>query len=123
MEAYELVRARLDALLQQQGARIDGTYYCPHHPDFSGPCACRKPGVELYRQAAADLELDLSRSVFVGDRWRDIAPALALGGRGILVPSPATPSEDRVDASRDGEIATTLAEAVRSLLGTSPTAA
>ena len=41
---------RLDALLAASGARIDATYMCPHHPDITGPCDCRKPGLALYRQ-------------------------------------------------------------------------
>ena len=113
---YERVRARLDALLAEHGARLDASYYCPHHPGFTGPCECRKPGLLLYRQAATALGIDLARSTFIGDRWRDIAPALALGGRGILVPSAATPAEDRSDAERDAELATTLGEAVRRIL-------
>ena len=34
---------RLRALVREGGARIDGTYYCPHHPRYSGSCSCRKP--------------------------------------------------------------------------------
>ncbi len=40
---YEAVAKRLDELLAARGARIDATYYCPHHPDFGGNCDCRKP--------------------------------------------------------------------------------
>ncbi|HTR77316.1 MAG TPA: HAD-IIIA family hydrolase, partial [Gemmatimonadaceae bacterium] len=116
VEDYERVHDRVSDLLRAGGARIDATYYCPHHPDFDGPCACRKPGVLLYQRAAADYGLDLARSTFIGDRWRDIAPALSLGGRGILVPSDATPPEDRVDAERDAEIAPTLTDAVTRVL-------
>ena len=114
---YEVVRARLDALLRAHGATIDATYVCPHHPDFTGPCECRKPGTLLYRQAAADLGLDPSRSGWVGDRWRDVAPALAFGGRGILIDGPVTPPEERAQAARDAEVVPSLASAVDRLLG------
>ena len=85
--AYAAVQRRLVELLTQQGARLDGAYFCPHHPDVSGPCDCRKPGVRLFRDAATALDLDLARSYWVGDRVSDIEPAHALGadGHGLLV--------------------------------------
>jgi len=83
--AYQAVQRRLAELLAAHGARLDGAYFCPHHPEVSGPCDCRKPGVKLFRDAQADLGLDLARAVWVGDRLSDVAPAQALGGRGILV--------------------------------------
>jgi D-glycero-D-manno-heptose 1,7-bisphosphate phosphatase len=83
--AYTAVQRRLAELLAAHDARLDGAYFCPHHPDFTGPCECRKPGVLLFRQAAAALGLDLARSVWVGDRVSDVEPARQLGGRAILV--------------------------------------
>ena len=85
--AYAAVQRRLVELLAQHGAHLDGAYFCPHHPDVSGPCDCRKPGVRLFRDAAAALDLDLTGSYWVGDRVSDIEPARALGadGRGLLV--------------------------------------
>jgi D-glycero-D-manno-heptose 1,7-bisphosphate phosphatase len=83
--AYAATRARLDQLLADHGARVDGHYHCPHHPDVTGPCECRKPGLLLYRRAAQDLGLELAASWWVGDRPRDVEPAAALGGRGILI--------------------------------------
>jgi len=85
MAQYEAVHARLVQLLAGAGARLDGAYVCPHHPDITGPCECRKPGTRLFRDAATDLTLDLGRSFYVGDRMTDIEPARTLGGRGILV--------------------------------------
>ena len=82
---YEAVEQRLEALLAGAGARVDGAYYCPHHPEFTGPCDCRKPQTRLFRDASAALNLDLGRSFYVGDRMSDIEPARALAGRGILV--------------------------------------
>ena len=81
------VTTRLDELLASQHARIDATYMCPHHPDFDRACECRKPGTLLYRRAAEALGLSLAGSWFVGDRWRDVTPALELGGRGFLIES------------------------------------
>ena len=114
---YDAVRAQLDLLLAAAGVRLDASFHCPHHPDFTGACECRKPGTLLYAQARDSLGLDLAASVFVGDRWRDIAAARAFGGRGILVPSPDTPAEDRTRAERDEEIATDLFAVSRLVLG------
>jgi len=85
--AYAAVQRRLVELLAAHGARLDGAYFCPHHPDITGPCDCRKPGVRLFRDAAAALDLDLARCVWVGDRVSDVEPARVLGGRGLLVSS------------------------------------
>lgn len=83
--AYEAIARRLDALLAAKGARLDARYHCPHHPDLTGPCECRKPGPLLYRRAAEEHRLDLARCWWVGDRARDVVPARRFGGRGVLV--------------------------------------
>ena len=98
-EDYARVQARMVELLGAEGARVDASYMCPHHPDFGSPCECRKPGTLLFRRAAVDHDLDLRQSVFIGDRWRDVAPAKAFGGRGVLVDGDATPAEDRRQAA------------------------
>ncbi|MCI0433281.1 MAG: HAD-IIIA family hydrolase [Gemmatimonadetes bacterium] len=79
------VQGRLASLLAEEGVRLDGVYMCPHHPAITGPCECRKPGLALYRQAAETLGVELSKSVWIGDRAHDVEPALRLGGRGWLV--------------------------------------
>ena len=86
--AYQAVARRLETLLATGGARLDADYHCPHHPDFTGTCECRKPGPLLYRRAAADHGLDLARSWWVGDRERDVVPAERFGGRGVLIGQP-----------------------------------
>ena len=93
-EQYDAVAERLIALLASDGAQVDATYYCPDHPNFPESESCRKPGMQMYRKAADDLELDLARSAYVGDKWRDVQPALTAGGLGILVPNHATEQAD-----------------------------
>jgi len=85
VDDYEAVQRRLGELLAAHGARIDGAYFCPHHPQLSGPCDCRKPGLKLFREAAQAFDIDFSRSWWVGDRLSDVQPACLLGGQGILV--------------------------------------
>jgi len=70
--------------------QIDGHYYCPHSPDavverYRVDCECRKPKAGMARRAAEELGIDLARSVVIGDRWRDLAVAQAVGARGIMV--------------------------------------
>ena len=91
---YESVRDRVDALLAEHGAHVDASYYCPHWPDRDGPCACRKPGIGMHTDAASALQLSLTASVYIGDRWRDVQPALTTGGLGILVPGDETAFAD-----------------------------
>lgn len=83
--AYLAVQSRLIDLLGREGVAVAGSYHCPHHPDFSGPCACRKPSAGLFREAIRSLDLDPGRSLFIGDRLRDVTPAHELGGRAFLV--------------------------------------
>ena len=82
---YQLTEQRVDALLQAEGAHLDAHYFCPHLPEITGPCDCRKPGVLLYRQAAEQFDIDLPGSWWVGDRLRDVLPAETFDAHGILV--------------------------------------
>ena len=114
--AYSAVARRLDELLGAAGARLDADYHCPHHPDFSGPCECRKPGTLLYRQAAADHGLSLADSWWVGDRMRDVLPAERFGGRGLLIGHP-TADELAAAAAARFPVVNDLAAAVDIILG------
>ncbi len=72
------------------GPRLDGFYFCPHHPratleQYRLDCDCRKPRAGLLRRAAADLGIDLTRSFMVGDRMTDIAAGKTAGCRTALV--------------------------------------
>ena len=84
---YHAVAARLSAVLEREGVLPDATYFCPHHPEGSGPCDCRKPATGMHRRAAADLGIDLAASWYVGDKRSDVLPARVLGGKGVLVRS------------------------------------
>lgn len=84
-EDYAAVERSLADKLEAEGARIDRSYHCPHHPDVDGPCDCRKPGTLLYRRAAEELGIDLTASWGVGDRLSDLEPVQNLGGRAVLV--------------------------------------
>lgn len=58
---------------------LSKVYYCPHHPDISGICKCRKPSPGMLLDAKRDFNLDLSHSIIVGDKERDIEAGLNAG--------------------------------------------
>ena len=113
---YAATARRLDELLAAAGARLDGHYHCPHLPDVSGPCDCRKPGPLLYERAARDLDLDLAASWWVGDRERDLAAADRFGGRAILVLTGAGLDESRQPRDVPRPVAADLLMAVARIL-------
>jgi D-glycero-D-manno-heptose 1,7-bisphosphate phosphatase len=114
---YEAVKARLDELLAAKSAHIDRSYYCPHHPDVTGPCDCRKPAARMFRDAIRDLGVASDGAAYIGDRWRDLAASEELGGRAILVASSMTRKEDIEKVKKSGiAIAADLQDAVARLL-------
>lgn len=85
-ELHTILRANLAA----GGAHLDAVYYCPHHPEgvvagYAGVCTCRKPAPGMLRQAERELDLDLTRSWVIGDRYHDVDLAHAVGARAVLV--------------------------------------
>ncbi len=72
--------------LAHRGANLERFYYCPHHPDFSGPCDCRKPAPGMLLRAAADYDLDLSRSYFIGDNVSDVEAGRRAGCHTVRLP-------------------------------------
>ncbi|EQB35639.1 hypothetical protein M947_10180 [Sulfurimonas hongkongensis] len=63
----------------KQDIVISKVYHCPHHPKISGKCSCRKPNPGMLIQASKDLDIDLSKSIIIGDKERDIEAGLAAG--------------------------------------------
>ena len=90
LEALAAVHERVVQELRRAGVELDGVYYCHHHPDFTGPCACRKPAPGMLRDAAAALDLDLPRSWMIGDADTDVTAAHAAGCKVVLVEHPQT---------------------------------
>lgn len=65
--------------LEQQNITISKVYYCPHHPDFSGECECRKPNPGMILDAQQEFNIDLSQSILVGDKNSDIKAGINAG--------------------------------------------
>ncbi len=71
----------------EHGVEFTDIFYCPHHPDFTGDCDCRKPKPGLLLQGIAKYNIDPALSYFIGDRERDVQAGTAAGVKGILVDS------------------------------------
>jgi D-glycero-D-manno-heptose 1,7-bisphosphate phosphatase len=101
----------LAAELGRLGVRLDGIYFCPHHPDGAIPalaivCDCRKPAPGMLLRAAAELAIDLERSWFVGDILDDVEAGNRAGCRTVLVdlgtePPPRQPLRQPDFVARD----------------------
>lgn len=118
-EAFvEEVRRVIDRRLAALGERLDGHYQCPHEPHapvaaYRRQCDCRKPLPGLVRRAARDLDLDVPRSVVVGDKWSDVVLARAAGARGVLVRTGYGRSQEQAPPAgvRPDAVADTLMDA------------
>jgi D-glycero-D-manno-heptose 1,7-bisphosphate phosphatase len=119
---FHAVQERLAALLATAGIRFDSTQFCPHHPDITGPCDCRKPAAGMFLRAAQDVPIDFARSIFIGDRLKDVLPARTLGGRGYLVRTGYGALQEGA-AGDDIQVVDDLAAAVEHALCGAPEAA
>ncbi|WP_455388862.1 lipopolysaccharide heptosyltransferase II [Petrachloros mirabilis] len=114
LKDLETIHARLQGLLEQEGAVIDAIYFCPHHPDDG--CLCRKPGRGMIDRAVAELQLDLRRSYLVGDHIRDLQLARAIGAKPVLVTTGVVDTQalDRLreEQALPDKVASSIGEAV-----------
>ena len=91
------------------GVEITKVYHCPHHPDISGECECRKPKPKMLLDAKKEFDLDMQNSIMIGDKERDIEAGLNAGvGRtylfdehGMMEESKATKIVKKLDEIRD----------------------
>ena len=118
LKDLEAIHARLEGILEQEGAALDAIYFCPHHPDDG--CRCRKPNVGMVERAASELQLNLRRSYLIGDHARDIQLAHRVGAKAILL-TPAlvdTQALDmlKVEQAMPDAVAKSMAEAVAWIL-------
>ena len=111
------IHNKLETLLGNDGAYIDGLYYCPHHPDkgFEGEipelkfeCECRKPKPGMLIKASADLNIDLGSSWMIGDGKNDVEAGRNAGCKTIYIGT-----DDSVEADFKAD---TLKNAVRIIL-------
>jgi len=85
----DAIGKRVHRLLRDSGAFIDKVYICPHHPEAVVPelkavCDCRKPKPGLLIKAAEELQIDLGKSVFLGDKASDVEAGRKAGCKTII---------------------------------------
>lgn len=79
----EAIHAKMRAAVEQRGGCIEQIFYCPHGPeDF---CRCRKPNPGLFEQLGEHLGRSLHGVPAIGDSFRDLAAARAVGASPMLV--------------------------------------
>lgn len=94
LEELTEIHNKMETILGQKGAYLDGIYFCPHHPhsgyegeilELKIDCKCRKPKPGMLIQAAEDFNIDLSESWMVGDSENDIKAGLNAGCKTALL--------------------------------------
>ncbi len=83
LKTLDAMHTKLHNLLAEVHGKVATIYYCPHMPDEG--CHCRKPNPGMLEDIARDFKMDLNGVFFVGDTYRDIQAARAVGACPILV--------------------------------------
>lgn len=71
--------------LEKLGVHVDAWYFCPHHPDYTGPCECRKPAPGMLLAAMLDFDAESVECLMYGDKPSDETAAIAAGVRFFAV--------------------------------------
>ena len=69
---FQTLTAWMIEEFEHHGIEIARVYHCPHHPDFTGRCNCRKPEPGMILKAVEEFGLDISGCVLVGDKESDL---------------------------------------------------
>lgn len=68
----EKIHAKLTKILNDNNVILDDIFYCPHHPDFTGDCECRKPKPGMIFKAKKKFNINLKKSFMIGDTLKDV---------------------------------------------------
>lgn len=83
-EQMRVLHHYMNEQLGKIGAHIDAFYFCPHHPDITGHCHCRKPEPGMIEEAIREFELDATQCLLFGDKPWDMEAASRCGVFGVL---------------------------------------
>lgn len=121
-ETAAAINDRLLAEIRAEGGRVDAVFMCPHSPDAG--CSCRKPQPGLLLQAAEDMNIDLGRSVMIGDALTDVQAGQAAGVREAILLRTGRGREQEILPAAGClppfPVFNTLADALASLAGLLP---
>lgn len=84
----------LQDLYKKQGIFLEDFFYCPHLPQVTGACLCRKPKSLLVEKAIAKYGIDTKQSYMAGDSPRDVQAGKSVGLNTILIGSKPAPQAD-----------------------------
>ncbi len=76
---YQILTNWMINEFEKKGIKISKVYHCPHHPEFSGECECRKPKPKMILDAQKEFDIDLANSILVGDKNSDIEAGIKAG--------------------------------------------
>ncbi|HIH09577.1 MAG TPA: HAD family hydrolase [Candidatus Diapherotrites archaeon] len=110
------INAFIKKSLAESGARIDAIYFCPHHPEHSGKCPCRKPDIGMLLEAKKRYKIDFTKSYFVGDSTTDIKTGENAGCTTILVKT-GYGGHDGIIKVKPSMVARDLAHAAQKICG------
>ena len=84
------IHDRLEQLLAERGASLDGIYYCPFHPEgtiakYRKSSDMRKPKPGMLLAAADEMDIDLAESWMIGNSLDDIKAGARAGCKTILI--------------------------------------
>lgn len=90
IEEFQRLSDWMISVFRERGITISKVYFCPHHPDITGPCDCRKPNPGMILRAAQEFDLDLPESVLVGNHRSDLQAGENAGiGRNYIFSEPS----------------------------------
>ena len=84
-EILQKIHEKMIKLLKQDNITLDDIYHCPHHPEFSGECDCRKPNPGMIFKAKKKHDISLKDSFMVGDTLNDIQTGINASCKTVLL--------------------------------------
>ena len=114
VDTLKKIHEALDKLFYEKALKIDGIFFCPHHPEEN--CHCRKPNLGMLLEAAKKHHLDLSACVVIGDKECDILWGKNGGAKTILVLTGKGKKTRRHSRVRPDHISPALPQAVQWIL-------
>jgi len=97
LEDANKFNAGLSKLLAEYGLKIEKFYICPHHPDFTGDCSCRKPKIDLAKKAGEEFGFKPSDAIYIGDKDSDTEFGKNSGAITILIENNQYPTAVKTD--------------------------
>jgi len=121
VESFHRLQSHINDLLRYEGIRIDGWFFCPHHPEgeilpYAVDCTCRKPKPGLIACAAVKFKIDVAKSWMIGDILHDIEAGNRAGCRTILIDNGNETEWDQHAYRRPTRIASNINEAAEFIL-------